>query len=82
MADLAAQYDRQVIEAGQQADLMQMEAEREDRYRNLSAEQSRIAQMAGIAGQSAGLDLSTAGYTRDTMAMQNNAEMIKAQYAS
>jgi len=81
IADLAAQYDRQVIEAGKQADLMQMEAEREDRYRNLSAEQSRIAQMAGIAGQSAGLDLSTAGYTRDTMAMQNNAEMIKAQYA-
>ena len=81
MTDLAAQYDRQVTEAGKQADLMQMEAEREDRYRNLSAEQSRIGQMAGIAGQSAGLDLSTAGYTRDTMAMQNNAEMIKAQYA-
>lgn len=81
MTDLAAQYDRQVTEAGKQADLMQMEAEREDRYRNLSAEQSRIGQMAGIAGQSAGLDLSTAGYTRDTMAMQNSAEMIKAQYA-
>jgi len=80
MTDLAAQYDRQVTEAGKQADLMQMEAEREDRYRNLSAEQSRIGQMARIAGQSAGLDLSTAGYTRDTMAMQNNAE-IKAQYA-
>ena len=63
MADLAAQYDRQIIEAGKQADLMQMEAEREDRYRNLLAEQSRIAQMAGIAGQVRG-DLSTAGYTR------------------
>lgn len=81
MSDLQKDYDRQVIEAGKQADLMQMQAEREDRYSNLAAEQSRVSQLAGLAGQSAGLDLSTAGYTRDTMAMQNNAEMIKAQYA-
>lgn len=80
MSDLALQYDRQIIDAGKQADLMQMEAEREDRYRNLSADQTRIAQMAGLAGQSAGLDLSTSGYLRDTKAMQNNADMIRAQF--
>lgn len=81
LMELQQDYDRQVSEAGKQADIMQMEAAREDRYRNIGAEQSRIGQMAGIAGQSAGLDLSTAAYGRDTMAMQNDVEMIKAQYA-
>lgn len=80
MMDLQKDYDRQVTEAGKQADLMQMEGEREDRYRNLSADQARVAQMAGLAGQSAGIGMSVAAQGRDTVAMQNEVDLLKEQY--
>lgn len=81
MADLAAQFDRQVTEAGKQADMMQMEAEREDRYRNLSAEQARSGMVLNTAGAGANLNLSSQGFSRDTTSLQNQAEALKAEYA-
>ena len=81
MADLSAQFDRQVTEAGKQADMMQMEAEREDRYRNLSAEQARSGMVLNTAGAGANLNLSSQGFSRDTTSLQNQAEALKADYA-
>jgi len=81
MADLSAQFDRQIIEAGKQADMMQMEAEREDRYRNLSAEQARSGMVLNTAGAGANLNLSSQGFSRDTTSLQNQVEALKADYA-
>lgn len=81
MSDLQAQYDRQVSEAGKQADLMQMEAEREDRYKNVSVDQNRAGLLTNVAGAGANLNLSSQGFSRDTTSLQNQAEALKAQYA-
>jgi len=81
MADLSAQFDRQITEAGKQADMMQMEAEREDRYRNISAEQARSGMVLNTAGTGANLNLSSQGFSRDTTSLQNQAEALKADYA-
>ncbi len=81
MADLSAQFDRQITEAGKQADMMQMEAEREDRYRNLLAERARSGMVLNTAGAGANLNLSSQGFSRDTTSLQNQAEALKADYA-
>jgi hypothetical protein len=80
-AELMAEYDRQVAQAGQQADLMQMEAAREDRYRNVGVDQSRTGLLANVAGAGANLNLASTGFNRDTTSMQNQIEQIKADYA-
>lgn len=81
MAELMADYDRQVSEAGQKADLMQMEAEREDRYRNVGVEQQRAGLRTNIAGAGVSANIAGAGFNRDTTSMQNQVEQIKAEYA-
>jgi hypothetical protein len=81
MSDLMADYDRQVIQAGQQADIMNMSASREDRYANLGAENTRSQMVGNFAGQSAGLEMGAQGYKRDTVGLQNQAALIMEDYA-
>lgn len=78
--DLIQNYDQQVINAGKEADTMQMEASREDRYANINADLSRVGALSSLAGQGAGLEFSESGYNRDTAQLQNDVELIKAQY--
>ena len=80
MEDLIQNYDRQVIEAGKEADMMQMQASREDRYANLNADLSRVGAVSGLAGQGSGLEFSESGYNRDTTQLQNDAETIMAAF--
>lgn len=80
MTELQQNYDRQAIEAGQRADFMQMEAEREDRFKMPGIEAQRIGLRTGLAGQGAGIEFSEAGYKRDTARFQNQTEMLKAEY--
>ena len=81
MADLMADYDRQMMQASTGADLMQMEAEREDRYKNIGVDQNRTGLLTNVAGAGANMNLASTGFNRDTTAMQNNVEQVKAEYA-
>jgi hypothetical protein len=81
MTELAADYDRQMTEAQMQAELLAAEANREDRYRNVSADLSRSGMLGNLAGQGAGMELQSQSYKRDTVNMQNDAELIKQNFA-
>lgn len=81
MMELQKDYDRQITQAGKEADFMQMGAERDDRYRNIGVEQSRVGMVGNLAGQGANMNLATQGYQRDTLQLQNQAQMIMDQYA-
>lgn len=81
MADLESEFETKKTQAANQADLMQMEAEREDRYRNVGVDQSRTGLLTSVAGAGANMNLATQQYTRDTQAMQNSAQMAVNDFA-
>lgn len=80
MSDLAASYDRQAAEAGNEANILQAQALREDRYANLNADLARTGMLGNLAGQGANLELTGQGYARDTAQLQNQAAMVKADF--
>lgn len=80
MSDLAASYDRQAAEAGNEANILQAQALREDRYANINADLARTSMLGNLAGQGANLELTGQGYARDTAQLQNQVAMIKADF--
>lgn len=81
MAELAAEYDRQSQQAMLSIDLQGLEADREDRYRNQSAQQQRLGQLASMAGQGQNLALTSGQFQRQGIGADNNAAMSEAEFA-
>ena len=80
-SDLIQDYRLAEQQKWLESKMNQMQAEREDRYRNIGVDQSRMGMAADLAGATAGLEMSGAGFARDTMQLQNDAERIKEQFA-
>lgn len=81
MAELAMQYDQQRQNAESQIDLRNMEAEREDRYRNVDVDLARSGQIGNLAGSGYNMGMGSAGFEREGVTMDNQAKQIQEQYA-
>jgi hypothetical protein len=81
MAELEAQYDQQAQDAGNRIDVQNMEAARQDRYSNLSAQQARLGQLSSIAGQGQNLELTGAQFGRQGVGADNAATLAEQEFA-
>lgn len=81
MAELAMQYDQQRQNAENQIDVQSMEAARQDRYSNQSAQQARLGQLAQIAGQGQNLELTGAQFGRQGIGADNAATMTEHEFS-
>jgi len=80
MADLVAQYDEKIANATNSVDVQDLQANREDRYRNLTAEQQRASQLGSLAGVGQGMELAGSQFGRQGISADNNAAVQEAQF--
>lgn len=80
LADLSMEFDRRISDAGSTIDLQNMQAQREDRYKNLDQNSARLNQIAGLAGSGQGMALSSADFTRQGINQNANLQTTEAQF--
>lgn len=80
LADLQAEYDQKEQDALNTIEMQQMQAARDDRYRNEDVTAGRINQVANISNAGQNMNIQDVGFGREGINMNNATTLQENQY--